>query len=128
MIDDLTRAVFPDKEEGRARAFPLPEVARQAAAARWCTMSLSALTLDVYQLTTLIAHAADGRLSDGPLAMSFFSASFPKQRNYIVVSLWSAQHCPALSVAAFFCGGAGAVDSHPILGPALSNQNGAAGS
>ena len=47
-------------------------------------MSAETLSIDVYQLTTLIAHAADGRLDDGPLSMSFFFRKLPKQRNYVV--------------------------------------------
>lgn len=86
-------------------------------------MSLSALTLDVYQLTTLIAHAADGRLSDGPLAMSFFFRKLPKQRNYVVnCGLRSiVQHCQSLRFSAEELA---LLDSHPILGPALSTKTG----
>lgn len=47
-------------------------------------MSLSSIALDVYQLTTLFAHAAEGRLEEGDFGMSFFFRRLPKGRNYVV--------------------------------------------
>jgi nicotinate phosphoribosyltransferase len=46
-------------------------------------MSLATLTLDAYQLTTLVAHADAGRIDD-QLAMAFFFRKLPRQRNYII--------------------------------------------
>jgi nicotinate phosphoribosyltransferase len=46
-------------------------------------MSLDTLTIDAYQLTTLIAHADAGRL-DASLAMAFFFRKLPPQRNYVL--------------------------------------------
>jgi len=76
------------------------------------------LALDVYQLTTLIAHAAEGRLSDGLLSMSFFFRKLPKQRNYVVsCGLRSiVDYCHSLR---FSASELATLDHHPILGPAL---------
>jgi len=81
-------------------------------------MSLATLTVDAYQLTTLLAHAEAGRL-DQKLAMSFFFRKLPKSRNYVV-----------------FCGLRSILDHaqqmkldgseletllrHPVIGPALA--------
>jgi nicotinate phosphoribosyltransferase len=46
-------------------------------------MSLATLTLDAYQLTTLVAHADEGRIDD-QLAMAFFFRRLPPQRNYVL--------------------------------------------
>jgi nicotinate phosphoribosyltransferase len=80
-------------------------------------MSLATLTVDAYQLTTLVAHAVAGRL-DQKLEMAFFFRKMPKGRNYVV-----------------FCGLRSILDhaaqmrlddaevntllAHPILAPAL---------
>ena len=46
-------------------------------------MSRDTLTVDAYQLTTLVAHADAGRLRQR-LAMAFFFRKLPKERNYVV--------------------------------------------
>ena len=46
-------------------------------------MTSATLGVDVYQLTTLVAHAAMGRL-DHRAAMSFFFRKLPANRNYVV--------------------------------------------
>ncbi|MBL8632320.1 MAG: hypothetical protein JNM40_03790 [Myxococcales bacterium] len=86
-------------------------------------MSLDSLSIDVYQLTTLIAHAADGRIDDGPLAMSFFFRKLPKQRNYVVLCGIRSilEHCQSLR---FSQEELELLDSHPILGPALQTRPG----
>lgn len=91
-------------------------------------MSAFVLGLDVYQLTTLIAHAAAGRLdplSGGTsfaggsgLGMSFFFRRLPKNRNYVV---WAGlrsivEHCEELR---FTHEELRTFDEHPILGPGL---------
>ena len=86
-------------------------------------MSAETLSIDVYQLTTLIAHAADGRLDDGPLSMSFFFRKLPKQRNYVVsCGLRSiVEYCHAVR---FSSEELAVLDAHPILGPALQTEPG----
>jgi nicotinate phosphoribosyltransferase len=46
-------------------------------------MSLETLTVDAYQLTTLVAHADAGRLGDR-VAMAFFFRKLPRQRNFVL--------------------------------------------
>lgn len=86
-------------------------------------MSLDSLSIDVYQLTTLIAHAADGRIDDGPLAMSFFFRKLPKQRNYVVLCGIRSivEHCQSLRFSAQELR---ILDEHPILGPAMQTAPG----
>jgi len=86
-------------------------------------VSAETLSIDVYQLTTLIAHAADGRLDDGPLSMSFFFRKLPKQRNYVVsCGLRSIiEYCQAIRFSSEELMVLGA---HPILGPALKTEPG----
>ncbi len=86
-------------------------------------MSLDALSIDVYQLTTLIAHAASGRLTDDSLSMSFFFRKLPKQRNYVVTAGLRSivEYCHSLR---FTSAELATLDSHPILGPALTTPFG----
>jgi nicotinate phosphoribosyltransferase len=46
-------------------------------------MSLDTLTVDAYQLTTLVAHADAGRVGTA-MAMAFFFRKLPKNRNYVL--------------------------------------------
>ena len=46
-------------------------------------MNLSSFALDAYQLTTLVAHAADGRLGH-EVEMSVFFRRLPRERNFVV--------------------------------------------
>jgi len=46
-------------------------------------MSLDTLTVDAYQLTTLVAHADAGR-TQAPVAMAFFFRKLPRNRNYVL--------------------------------------------
>lgn len=94
-------------------------------------MSLSALGVDVYQLTTLIAHAAQGRLgtaSGDPgsaLAMNFFFRRLPRQRNYVVTAGLRSilAHCRELR---FDAEDLRMLDEHPVLAPALQTPAGQA--
>lgn len=82
--------------------------------------------LDVYQLTTLIAHAADGRLhSSQPLWMSFFFRRMPRNRRVVIpCGLRSiVEHCHALRLSHEELA---TLDQHPILGPALQTAPGRA--
>jgi nicotinate phosphoribosyltransferase len=78
-----------------------------------------AFGLDVYQLTTLIAHAAEGRLhSTQPLAMSFFFRRLPRARRFVVTTGLRSivEHCRALRLSHEELA---TLDAHPIIGPAL---------
>lgn len=81
-------------------------------------MSLATLGVDVYQLTTLIAHAADGRLAQPPLGMSFFFRRLPKNRNFVVTTGIASivEFCRDLR---FCAADFETLDQHPLLGPAL---------
>ncbi len=46
-------------------------------------MSLDTLTVDAYQLTTLVAHADAGR-THAAVAMAFFFRKMPRNRNYVL--------------------------------------------
>lgn len=87
-------------------------------------MSLSTLGLDVYQLTTLVAHAAAGRL-DATLAMSFFFRKLPKGRNYVVAAGLRSlvEHAEGLR---FTPGELAALHQHPVIGPSLAGASGQA--
>lgn len=88
--------------------------------------SANAFGLDVYQLTTLIAHAAEGRLhSSQPLAMSFFSRRLPRARRFVVTAGLRSivEHCQALRLSHEELA---TLDAHPILGPALATAPGQA--
>ena len=70
-------------------------------------------------LTTLIAHAADGRLhSTLPLSMSFFFRRLPRARRFVVATGLRSivEHCSGLRLSHDELA---TLDSHPILGPAL---------
>lgn len=92
-------------------------------------MTLSALGVDVYQLTTLIAHAADGRSlfgdeeAGGRLGMSFFFRRLPRNRSYVVACGMRSllQHCRELR---FSPEELATMDQHPLLGPALLTEPG----
>jgi nicotinate phosphoribosyltransferase len=86
-------------------------------------MSESALGIDVYQLTTLIAHAAEGRLHSPPLGMSFFFRRLPKNRNYVVAAGMRSlgEHCQALR---FSQSELRTIEEHPVIGPALRTPHG----
>ena len=78
------------------------------------------LSLDTYQLTTLVAHADAGRL-DHTLSMAFFFRKMPKARNFVL----SCGLRPLLAHAAalrFDPGDLEALRSHPLLGPALASR------
>lgn len=85
-------------------------------------MSLAALGVDVYQLTTLIAHAAEGRLEQ-QVAMSFFFRKLPRQRNYVVAAGLRSilEYCRELRFAADELD---TIRRHPLLGPALDTPAG----
>src|SRR6185295_14688708 len=117
----------------RRRRAPHPVVGARAGKAvmgddsSWS--SAMPLAVDVYQLTTLIAHAAEGRL--GPdrdeqrpkVGMSFFFRRLPKQRNYVVSAGLRAivEHCQSLR---FSASELQTIDTHPVLGPALHTAAG----
>lgn len=105
-------------------------------------MSLHTLGIDAYQLTTLIAHAADGRLDAGtgtgtgtgtstdaeaagaaPVGMSFFFRRLPAQRNYVVAAGLRSilEYCAQLRLDD---GDLRMLDEHPLLGPALRTEPG----
>jgi len=81
-------------------------------------MSIETLTVDAYQLTTLVAHADAGRLSQH-LAMAFFLRKLPKQRNYVVFAGLRPilEHAAAMRISADELA---ALERHPLLGPALA--------
>jgi nicotinate phosphoribosyltransferase len=81
-------------------------------------MSLDTLGIDVYQLTTLVAHADEGRLQHR-LSMGFFFRKLPKARNYVVFcGLRSIlQHAAQLG---FDAADLETLAAHPALGPALA--------
>jgi nicotinate phosphoribosyltransferase len=80
-------------------------------------MSLATLTVDAYQLTTLIAHADAGRLEQR-LDMSFFFRKLPKNRNYVVYcGLRSIlEHAAQMKLEERELE---TLLAHPVIGPAL---------
>lgn len=84
---------------------------------------MSALSIDVYQLTTLIVHAAEGRLDGRPLGMCFLFRRLPNQRNYVVAcGLRSIlDFCESLR---FSPEELRTIADHPVLGPALKTEPG----
>ncbi|MFN7976068.1 MAG: hypothetical protein U0166_27665 [Acidobacteriota bacterium] len=80
-------------------------------------MNLSALGIDVYQLTTLAAHARAGRLGHR-IAMACFFRKMPRHRNYVVfaglrqVLDW----CRELRLDEESLR---VIERHPVVGPAL---------
>lgn len=81
---------------------------------------MSNLGIDAYQITTLIAHAAAGRL-DQRVTMGFFFRALPPHRNYVVTcGLRSiVEHARQLG---FDANDMAVLDQHPIIGPALAKQ------
>jgi nicotinate phosphoribosyltransferase len=83
-------------------------------------VNLAALGIDVYQLTTLLAHADLGRL-DHQVAMSFFFRKLPRNRNYVVfaglrqILGW----CAALRLDD---DDLGVLRTHAVLGPAFAKH------
>jgi nicotinate phosphoribosyltransferase len=81
-------------------------------------MSLATLSVDAYQLTTLIAHADAGRTAQR-VSMSFFFRKLPKGRNYVVFCGLRS----LLSHAAQMALDGAEVETllrHPVIGPALA--------
>jgi nicotinate phosphoribosyltransferase len=80
-------------------------------------MSLDTLTVDAYQLTTLVAHADAGRLAHR-LAMAFFLRKLPKNRNYVVFAglRQILAHAAAMRVDPAELD---ALERHPLFGAAL---------
>lgn len=86
--------------------------------------SRGGLGIDVYQMTTLIAHAAEGRLDAAePLAMSFFFRRMPKNRSYVVTAGLRSivEHCRTLGLRDEELQ---TLDHHPVIGPALRTEAG----
>lgn len=83
-------------------------------------MSTGALGIDAYQLTTLVAHSAAGRLAH-QVAMSVFFRRLPRQRNFVVYA--GLRHilewCETL---AFDARELAFLAQHPVLGPAFAAQ------
>ncbi|MDB4969919.1 MAG: Nicotinate phosphoribosyltransferase, partial [Myxococcales bacterium] len=80
-------------------------------------MSLDTLTVDAYQLTTLVAHHDAGR-TQAPVAMAFFFRKLPRNRNYVLFcGLHSIlEHAAAMALDD---GDLDALLDTPLLGPAL---------
>jgi nicotinate phosphoribosyltransferase len=80
-------------------------------------MSLDTLTVDAYQLTTLIAHADAGRLAQD-VSMSFFFRKLPRGRNYVVFCGLRAilHHAAQMKLDERELQ---TLLSHPVIGPAL---------
>ncbi len=92
-------------------------------------MSLASLGVDVYQLTTLIAHAAEGRMGDEAggaqeVGMGYFFRKLPKNRNYVVAAGLRSilSYCADLR---FSPEELATLTAHPVLGPALHTSPGA---
>jgi nicotinate phosphoribosyltransferase len=81
-------------------------------------MSQATLTVDAYQLTTLLAHAESGRLRQR-VTMSFFFRKLPKGRNYVVFcGLRSLlQHAAQMRLDGAELA---TLLKHPVIGPALA--------
>jgi nicotinate phosphoribosyltransferase len=81
-------------------------------------MSLDTMTIDAYQLTTLVAHADAGR-TQAAMAMAFFFRKLPRNRNYVLF-------CGLRQILEHAAGmrfDAGEIETllvDPLLGPALS--------
>ena len=80
-------------------------------------MSLDSMTVDAYQLTTLIAHADADRLSN-PVEMAFFFRKLPRNRNYVltcglraILEHAARMHLDALDIEVLL--------DDPLLGPPL---------
>lgn len=81
-------------------------------------MSLSTLGVDVYQLTTLVAHADAGRL-DHHVSMAFFFRKMPKGRGYVVFCglRQLLEHAAQMRLTGEEID---LLARHPVLGPALA--------
>src|SRR5690349_20261293 len=80
-------------------------------------MSLDTLTVDAYQLTTLVAHADAGR-AEAAVAMAFFFRKLPKNRNYVLFCglRQILEHAAAMR---FDDGDLELLLDDPLLGPAM---------
>ncbi len=80
-------------------------------------MSLDTLTVDAYQLTTLVAHADAGRAHE-PVAMAFFFRKLPRNRNYVLFCglRQILEHAAAMRLDD---GDLETLLGDPLLGPAL---------
>ncbi|HEY1585122.1 MAG TPA: hypothetical protein VGH63_05490, partial [Polyangia bacterium] len=83
-------------------------------------MSLDTLTVDAYQLTTLVAHADAGR-TESAVAMAFFFRKLPRHRNYVLFCglRQILEHAAAMR---FDAGEIETLLVDPLLGPALSSR------
>jgi nicotinate phosphoribosyltransferase len=81
---------------------------------------MTAIGVDAYQLTTLVAQADAGRLNQR-LTMSFFFRKLPRQRNYVVFCGLRGilDHASAMR---FDTGDIEMLRQHAILGPALASR------
>jgi nicotinate phosphoribosyltransferase len=80
-------------------------------------VSLDTLTIDAYQLTTLVAHADAGRTRSA-VAMAFFFRKLPRNRNYVLFCglRQILEHAAAMRIDA---GELELLLADPLLGPAL---------
>ena len=84
VVDDLTRAVDPVVARARRRASsPRPHV-ELVVDAGGPVMSLETLTVDAYQLTTLVAHADAGRTAAGDGDGVLLPQAAASNRNYVL--------------------------------------------
>jgi nicotinate phosphoribosyltransferase len=83
-------------------------------------MSLATLTVDAYQLTTLVAHADAGRLGSA-VSMAFFFRKLPKQRNFVLFCGLRAlvEHAAAMRLDQ---DDLEMLLADPLLGPALATR------
>ena len=83
-------------------------------------MSLETLTIDAYQLTTLIAHADAGR-TEAAMAMAFFFRKLPRNRNYVLFCGLRQifEHAAAMR---FDDGDLEMLLADPLLGPPLAQR------
>lgn len=78
------------------------------------------LSLDTYQLTTLVSHFDAGRL-DHRLSMAFFFRKLPRNRNF-VLTCGLRQALTRASRLRFEPADLGALRAHPLLGPAFASR------
>jgi nicotinate phosphoribosyltransferase len=83
-------------------------------------MSLETLTVDAYQLTTLVAHADAGRM-ESAVAMAFFFRKLPRNRNYVLFCglRQILEHAAAMRLDG---GDIETLLGDPLLGPALAER------
>src|SRR6185312_9929820 len=81
-------------------------------------MSLDTLTVDAYQLTTLVAHADAGR-THADMAMAFFFRKLPRNRNYVLFCglRQLLEHAAGMR---FDAGDVEMLLADPLLGPPLA--------